>query len=291
MLAARVISVLVIFYSFNCLIHFAVEDALGLTPQGTLLGYEYGRYMACLIVGVALFLGAMHFKRKRSELFIERIDTEKKLYTTALLSCIGICVIYSTRILYLYLSGKADTPILLNILVTIFIILIGGVYLYLEQRNISDSNFKLYCGLIYSLFVMFLFVGGYCMRAYAPPFVLRSINEDLTMLRRVNEIAAILKEKHNVFDSQEEVINELGYYQNENFYSGAVKYQKEDENKFSLSWSFKTKKKELLRIKRLKYICREAHVFLKDDYHDGVNTQVFECLLKKTDKAPAPTKK
>jgi hypothetical protein len=279
--AARNISVFVIFYSFNCLLHFAVEDALSLTPQNTIFGYEYGTCMSCLIVGIALFLVIVHFKRRKNELFTVQKDLERKQCTAALLSCIAVCVMYSTRMLYLYLSGKADIPILLNIFITIFIILIGALYLCLEQKGISNSNFKLYCSVVYFACIMFLSIGGYYMNCYAPPFVLRSMNEDILMLNKVNKIASILQDKHKVLSSQDEVINELGYYQKESFLSGAVKYKKEDEHKFSLCWTFKTKKEDLLKIKRLNYIFRDAHVFLVDGYHEGVNTQMYECRSKK----------
>jgi hypothetical protein len=290
MFAARNISVFVIFYSFNCLLHFAVEDALGLTPQNTIFGYEYGRCMSCLIVGIALFLVLMHFKRMKNELFTVRKDLERKQYTAALLSCIAVCIMYSTRLLYLYLSGKADIPILLNIFVTIFIILVGALYLCLEQKNVSNSNFKIYCSVVYFACFMFLSGGGYCMSLYSPPFVLRSINKDILMLNKVNEIASILKDKRQALNSQDEVINELGYYHKESFLSGAVKYQKEDEHKFSLFWTFKTKKEDLLKIKRLKYICRDAHVFLVDGYREGVNTQTYECRSKPDAKPVAGSK-
>jgi succinate dehydrogenase hydrophobic anchor subunit len=118
------------------MLHFAIEDTLGLMPQHTIFGYEYGTCMSYMIITQFLFLAIMHLKRRKTDLFAVIAETERKIYSRVLFISISICAIYSARVLYLYLSGKTDVPILLNILATIFMILIGTLYFLLEQKNI-----------------------------------------------------------------------------------------------------------------------------------------------------------
>ncbi|MDR0744783.1 MAG: hypothetical protein LBE97_02405 [Holosporales bacterium] len=90
----QVISAVLLGYAFNCILHFAMEDKLGLLLDKTVLfDYEYAKCMSCMTVSGIIFLLSTYFKNKKSAVVINKNETEKKLFARILLISILICAI------------------------------------------------------------------------------------------------------------------------------------------------------------------------------------------------------
>jgi hypothetical protein len=154
--------------------------------------------------------------------------------------------------------------------------MIGVLYLILESKGIYTSNCKLYYSIVYSITMSFLAIGGYMTNSYANPKVLRSINKDSEIEKKVREISSILRGKHTVLNSSKDVLNELGYYQQEIISSGKIKYTKLNDQEFTLEYELQTDKEDISKIKRLKHICNNAATFLDEKYYKGIHIKTFK---------------
>jgi hypothetical protein len=269
-LIAQVFFAVIAFYAANSLIHFVIEDALDLAPEYTLLfGYEYGRCLSYMIVSSVSFLVIMHLRRHLPTMFVLDKKKENKAYFGILIASSSFCALYSTRLLYLYLSGRTDTGALLNITTTVCVLIIGTLYFLLEKKDVKNSNFKVYAAAIYGLWGVFLGGGITAIHIYAPPAVLRKLNNDLLLIDTARQIGVKLKKALKARDIEKITLQELLSFltdrEQQYITGGEFTYKNEGSNAFSLSFQLKTKLEELRKIKRLTKLNRRYTVFLEGE--------------------------
>ncbi|MDR1488186.1 MAG: hypothetical protein LBI26_00330 [Holosporales bacterium] len=267
------LAVLMLLYMFCSILCLTVENtfwAISVDSYGVIIN-DYWRCLSYMILGFGIFLLCEFLPEIPSK------NERNKLVWCPLLALLVFSTVNISNILYMcFLDGvrQGEGYILL---ISIFSIIAYIAWCYLERSEQRKKNKKLYYSIVSTVLFSFVSIGGYLSNLYMPIKSVRTLREDSKTQEEVNNLESILTNTKKVYKDTEEVMKNVGTYQQEALKSGLVRYQKVTDNEFSLSWNLKTDFENIKNSKQFKKMFSEFYSS-SFQYKQGENKKVLKVL-------------